>query len=395
MIASSSTPCIPRTSAKDVFLKRTRILAVIAVFFLLSMTVGQTGGRNYVIRKGDTLWDIAFRYLGDPFQWPRLWHQNPSITNPNLIYPGNSLAISGGEQTGSTSSSASSVAGDRSGENEFTSETKQAIEQSERKSAMSPAPAGSVSRSHASDFDTLSLMSMQRKSYFTPDFLEAIAFLWEKRDVKDLVCPGNAVLIKSDDPGLLNQYGQQTFHPFDEVRIRPLVKAQYRPGDTVNIFHSYGLEKFQGKTVNVVRRIAKARVHSVERASISADIVDMWDIVRSGDRVDTLTHFPCYQIDSLETPGISLRGTIFYLPENTVGNHPFQSFIIDKGATDGVRIGDIFAVKQKNKPSADRPAAIACALNVGTASSTLVIEKLFDRVDRGDTVSLINRLTFK
>ncbi len=48
---------------------------------------------KYVVVKGDTLWDISARFLRDPWMWPRLWHFNPHIANPHLIYPGDILSI--------------------------------------------------------------------------------------------------------------------------------------------------------------------------------------------------------------------------------------------------------------------------------------------------------------
>ncbi len=48
---------------------------------------------EYTIKQGDTLWDISNRLFRDPFLWPFIWKANPSITNPDLIYPGNKLAI--------------------------------------------------------------------------------------------------------------------------------------------------------------------------------------------------------------------------------------------------------------------------------------------------------------
>lgn len=55
---------------------------------------------RYVVRRGDTLWDICIANLHNPWLWPEVWSLNPEITNPHWIYPGQVIRLRLGDGAG-------------------------------------------------------------------------------------------------------------------------------------------------------------------------------------------------------------------------------------------------------------------------------------------------------
>ena len=88
---------------RNMGLRRSFTLSVLLAVCLLGAslfgpgsTLGQQEERErkegvYIVKKGDTLWDLSGQFLNDPFLWPKLWQSNQYITNPHWIYPGNPI----------------------------------------------------------------------------------------------------------------------------------------------------------------------------------------------------------------------------------------------------------------------------------------------------------------
>jgi hypothetical protein len=54
----------------------------------------QAQQREHTVRSGDTLWDLARTYLGNPFSWPAIFEANRAVIDkPHRIYPAERLVI--------------------------------------------------------------------------------------------------------------------------------------------------------------------------------------------------------------------------------------------------------------------------------------------------------------
>ena len=68
-------------------------LLFLAVFFFAVLIPYIHAEETYTIKKGDNLWDISKSSDKNPSKWREIWRLNPFITNPNLIFPGETIRL--------------------------------------------------------------------------------------------------------------------------------------------------------------------------------------------------------------------------------------------------------------------------------------------------------------
>lgn len=78
------------TSPKD---GEPRDRVVVPVILGARIVPGYTTYLEHVVKSGETLWKIAQQHYGNGSLYHRLIAANPSITNPNLIHPGDVIRV--------------------------------------------------------------------------------------------------------------------------------------------------------------------------------------------------------------------------------------------------------------------------------------------------------------
>ena len=271
-------------------------------------TQTQTQPKEHVVRKGDTLWDLARSYLNDPFRWPMIYEANRRIVeNPHRIFPSETIIIPGLTQEVAPTPQEvvvvadANVAPDRS-----------------RFYRVQQAPAE----------PTVLTTETQRDAIIRPQ--EWLAAPW----IGDSASIGiNGRILNSTDKRNADDKLAQTFHPRDEL----YVNAPGNAGDRLLVVRiTRSLRPFGW----IVQPMGVLRIDSAGSTAARAMVIQQFSDMKVGDMTIPLPATPNIATrEPVRVTGGATGHIIDFLDPQPLYATTDIGFI-DLGSANGVQIGD-------------------------------------------------------
>ncbi len=256
----------------------------------------------YIVKKGDTLWDIADHFFRDPHQWLKIWEHNLTITNPDLIYPGNKIWFDGRKQA--TSGGLTTV-------------------RPHPQVRFKP-----VERDSAVLDRQLVLGVLARQDLIAPQAVHGVGYVLGARDGRLHFGVHDQLYIRLDKPAAAGDL-------FD----------LYRPGETIT---PPGSAQPVGM---LILHLGQLQVESKSGDIYRAKVVRAFQEIDRGDflrpaRVTASSITPA-------PPAHRVQGRVIYIRDNAAEAGQNQVVAIDIGTADGMRQGTELQVFQQGREVAD------------------------------------------
>lgn len=261
---------------------------------------------KYIVKKGDTLWDISGRFLTKPWLWPRLWNMNKQIKNPHWIYPGDRLRltwVNGQPRLVLDQSDA------REGKRLIKLTPKVRIE--ENRSPVSTVELSEISQFLRADMVADMNTDLEHASY---------------------------VLGENNDSSIFMSQGQ-TIH----VRGKPDLNTHY------GVYHVGNTYKDNQTGENLGRQLELVGVVQPKEAGdnniTAVEVVSSFSEIRRGDRL--LPMLTESSIDAFFIPqagNLPKAAHIIDIPMKSTYVGKYDTVIIDKGARENLKPGDVFGI---------------------------------------------------
>jgi LysM repeat protein len=312
---------------------------------------------SHTVKRGDTLWDLAQRYLGDPFLWPQIYRLNTSVVeDPHWIYPGEVLRLAGGE-----------------GVQAVPSEETPAAPRPVAQEGEYPMPEFAQRRPSA-QFESLQAYTEQTYRPLRPGAFYSAPWLTEQQQLPSgrllgEVTPPQIDFIREGAPAM----------PFTSVGIEPPEGASYAVNDTLQVFLREIGHPGLGELViptGLIRITGKTDLQYV------GEVIAVYGPMRGGQEVVPVAAFVAGP-KALPVPASdTLQGTVLAFSVSRPLQDPLNRLIISVGREHGVAPGDVFEVRRVPGPrpraayNEDELMAKGQVVRVGERSATLLLTRI-------------------
>ena len=316
-------------------------MATIAAILLIAPSVAaQDTDGSHRVREGDTLWDLAARYLADPFRWPEIFDLNPQIVeDPHWIYPGELLRVPGARPDLGARVVEAPVGAQGRAHGEPDSDRTGAQEAERSFGPPGEYPEGSIFRADpsAASYGDLSIAQVEPRPVVSVSDFYSAPVLADKRA---FIAAGTTARVVAEAHPDIKLYPAARLN--DEVVIH-LNGPAPEVGDYLKAVQWGRSLATAGQVLYTVAAVRVTRTFP-GRDSVRAKVMQVFGDYRVGDAMvlaEEYTVVPGAEAEPEEAGpvgrviGFSLEQTLIVTGE---------TLFLDVGAVDGVKVGDEFAI---------------------------------------------------
>lgn len=302
---------------------------------------------EYTVKKGDTLWDISATFLNSPWLWPEIWHVNPQIENPHLIFPGDliKLIYLDGQPRLTVERTLKMLPGASGGIN-GAAKLSPSIRVQKTEDAITAIPLDKVDA------------FLSRSRVVEPGVLEAAPYMLAGQQQHVIVGSGDKAYARGTFDSEISNYGI------------------YRKGQ---VFKDPVTKELLGVYAQGIGTVA---IEDLEGEVAKVDVVRTYEEVRPGDQllpsedrsVDSL-FYPSAPDDDINAQIIAVEGGV-----TQVGT--LNVVVINRGEREGLQIGNVLAIYKTGEVVRDRVKGGKIALPDERAG-LLMIFRTFEKLSFG------------
>jgi hypothetical protein len=337
---------------------------------------------RHEVRRGDTLWGLAGRYLATPFRWPEIFQLNPDVVqDPHWIYPGERLRIPGGGVIPT-----SSTPYDRSKATDYRAGRGHPSGSADLSNTIFQTRSDRFLSKSGLEVDAAARLSVVSLS----DFFQATQLL----DPSELGPTGTTFRVIEENPLGLSL---PTSARLNQEVVIHMGNLSASPGDFLQTVR-WGRKI--GSQGSVLESMAILQITRTAGDSARARVVEVYGDYQVGDLVMRAADFFIDPESEVEDTSTRLSGSIiaFAIEHQKILNL-YDEVFIDVGRQAGVRVGDEFLVFSHLVPTPETAEATdaLCQLRVvrvTAGTSTAVVFKIRDPGTRaGNPVRLAGRIS--